>query len=69
MTAAEAAWDLESGFNDKLNEENGRSLQAIWLSMVGTDDFFLHCIADEAMGLIKYNNIVSREAIVLQREQ
>ena len=52
MTATEAAWDLESGFDDKLNEDDGRSPQAIGLSMVGTYDFFLHCIADEAMGLI-----------------
>ena len=69
MTATEAAWDLGLGFDDKLNEDDGRSPQAIWLSMVGTYDYFLHCIADEAMGLINYNNIVSREAIVLQREQ
>ena len=47
-----AALDLESGFDEKLNEDDGRSSQAIWLSMVRTYDFFLHCIADEAMGLI-----------------
>ena len=47
-----AAWDLESVFDDKLNEDDGRSPQAIWLSMVGTYGFFLHCIANEAMGMI-----------------
>ena len=52
MTATEAAWDLGSGFDGKLNEDGGRSPQAIWLSMVETYDFLLHCIANEAMGMI-----------------
>ena len=52
VTATVAAWGLGSGFDEKLNEDGDRSPQAIWLSMVGTYDFFLHCIADEAMGLI-----------------
>ena len=47
-----AAWDLESGFDKKLNKNDDRSPQAIWLSMVGPYDLFLHCIADEAIGLI-----------------
>ena len=30
---------------------------------------FFFCIADEAMGLVNYNNIVDREAIILLQEQ
>ena len=41
-----------SDFDDKLHEEDDRTQRAIYHGMGVTYDFFLSCIADEAMGLI-----------------